>query len=153
MNSSSCRLTPNIRRAIGLCLAVWLSSGAVAQSRFVHASGTQLIDGAGHPLMLRGTNLGNWLVREGYMFHFDGGPQSAREIEALTNELLGPEESAKFWKSYLDSYITREDIQFLKRAGFNSIRVPIHYKYFESDRAEGFGLLDRVVEWSHEAGL
>ena len=37
--------------------------------------------------------------------------------------------------------------------GFNSIRIAIHYKYFESDNADGFGLLDRVVEWSREAGL
>ncbi len=65
----------------------------------------------------------------------------------------GRKQSAKFWKAYLDRYITRDDIQFLKRAGFNSIRVPIHYKYFESDDAEGFRLLDRVVEWSREAGL
>ncbi len=136
-----------------LGLLVWLCSAAVAQSRFVHTSGTKLLDGNGHALMLRGTNLGNWMVREGYMFHFEGGPQSSREIEALTNELLGPEEAAKFWKAYLDRYITRDDIQFLKRAGFNSIRIPIHYKYFESDDAKGFRLLDRVVEWSREAGL
>ena len=51
------------------------------------------------------------------MFHFEGGPQSAREIEALTNELLGPEEAAKFWNAYLDRYITRDDIQFLQARG------------------------------------
>jgi len=120
---------------------------------FVRTSGTHLVDSQGHQLTLRGTNLGNWLVREGYMFHFEGGPQSAREIEALTNELLGPEEAKKFWREYLDRYITREDIQFLKRVGFNSIRIPIHYKYFESDDAEGFRLLDRVIDWSRETGL
>src|SRR5271165_7210463 len=143
MNSSSCRLNPKMRYALALGLLVWLCSAAFAQSRFVHTSGTQLIDGTGHPLMLRGTNLGNWMVREGYMFHFEGGPQSAREISGLTNELLGPEAAEKFWKAYLDRYITRDDIQFLKREGFNSIRVPIHYKYFDSDDAEGFRLLDR----------
>jgi hypothetical protein len=153
MHSWSCNLPLKWAYVLALALLVWFSSAAVAQLRFVHTSGTQLIDGTGHPLMLQGTNLGNWLVREGYMFHFDGGPQSAREIEALTNELLGPEESAKFWKAYLDRYVTRDDIQFLKRAGFNSIRVPIHYKYFEGDNAEGFRLLDRVIEWSRDAGL
>ena len=45
------------------------------------------------------------------------------------------------------------DIQFLKRAGFNSIRVPIHYKHFQSDDSEEFRLLDQVVEWSSEAGM
>jgi len=153
MNCSRCHLAPIFRCALALSLFIWLSAAAFAQSRFVHTSGTQLIDGTGHPLLLRGTNLGNWLVREGYMFRFEGGPQSAREIEALVNELLGPEAAAKFWQTYLDRYITRDDIQFLKRVGFNSIRVPIHYKYFESDEAEGFKLLDRVVEWSREAGL
>jgi endoglucanase len=153
MNSSSCRLSPNICCAFALGLLVWLSSAALAQSRFVHADGTQLLDDQGHPLMLRGTNLGNWLVREGYMFHFDGGPQSDREIEAISNELLGPEAAEKFWHAYRDRYITRDDIQFLKRAGYNSIRVPIHYKYFESDPSEGFTLLDRVIGWSREAGL
>ena len=153
MNCSRCHLAPIFRCALALSLFIWLSAAAFAQSRFVHTSGTQLIDGTGHPLLLRGTNLGNWLVREGYMFRFEGGPQSAREIEALVNELLGPDAAAKFWQTYLDRYITRDDIQFLKRVGFNSIRVPIHYKYFESDEAEGFKLLDRVVEWSREAGL
>ena len=138
-----------------VALAILLSSSrtATAQQHFVRTKGTHLVDGQGHPLSLRGTDLGNWLVREGYMFHFEGGPQSAREIETLTNELLGPEAAKKFLSEYLDRYITRDDIQFLKRAGFNSIRVPIHYKYFETDNAEGFRLLDRVVEWSREAGL
>src|SRR5271167_2957768 len=95
VNSSSRRLNPNARYALALGLLVWLSSAALAQSRFVHTDGTHLVDGHGHPLMLRGTNLGNWLVREGYMFHFEGGPQSAREIAALTNELLGPEAAEK----------------------------------------------------------
>jgi hypothetical protein len=127
---------------------------ATAQQRgFVHTDGTRLVDDEGHALMLRGTNLGNWLVQEGYMFHFEHGPQSAREIEALTNELLGPEAAEKFWHTYRERYVTRDDIQFLKQAGFNSVRVPIHYKYFQSDDADGFALLDRVIEWSRDAGL
>ena len=132
---------------------VAIPSVAAAQHGFVHTDGTGLVDGQGHSLMLRGTNLGNWLVQEGYMFHLDHGPQSAREIEALANELLGPEAAGKFWKTYRERYVTRDDIQFLKRAGFNSVRIPIHYKYFTSDDAEGFALLDRVIEWAREAGL
>jgi endoglucanase len=124
-----------------------------AESGFVHTQGGQLVDGQGRVLMLRGTNLGNWLVQEGYMFHFDNGPQSAREIETLTSELLGPEAARKFWHEYRDRYITRDDIQFIKRAGFNSIRIPLHYKYFLPNNEEGFALLDRVIGWSREAGL
>lgn len=153
MNFSNCGLNPNVRYAFMLGLIVWLSLAAFAQPRFVHTDGTRLLDGRGHPLLLRGTNLGNWLVQEGYMFHFEGGPQSAREIEALVNELLGPEAAAKFWQQYLDRYVTRDDIQLLKRSGMNSVRIPIHYKYFLTDDAEGLRLLDRVIEWAREAGL
>ena len=76
------------------------------QRGFVHARGAQLEDGAGKPLMLRGINLGNWFEPEGYMFHFEGGPQSPREIEDLTKELIGPEKSAAFWRQWRETYIT-----------------------------------------------
>ena len=108
-------------------LALASDCGLSAQSRFVHAHGKFLSDPAGHKLLLRGTNLGNWLVQEGYMFHFEKGPQSAREIETLVNELIGPTDAAKFWHDYRDQYITRKDIDFIAKQGFNTIRIPFHY--------------------------
>jgi len=126
---------------------------AQAQNRFVHRDGKQLVDGTGKPLLLRGINLGNWLVNEGYMFRFEDGPQSAREIEAYFNELIGPEAAEKFWHEYRDQYITQKDIELIQRAGFNSIRIPLHYKFFGPGNDEGFALLDRVVQWSRQAGL
>ena len=61
------------------------------------------MDGAGRPLMLRGTNLGNWLEPEGYMFHFgDNGPTSPREIEELAHELIGPEKAKRSGSSARD---------------------------------------------------
>ena len=131
-----------------LCISAHAASGG-----FVHTEGTHLVDGQGHTLQLRGTSLGNWIVREGYMFHLDKGPQSSREIDDLTNELLGPAESAKLWREYRDRYVTRADIQFLAHAGFNSIRIPIDYRFFTPGNNEGFTLVDRVVDWAKEAGL
>jgi hypothetical protein len=87
------------------------------------------------------------------MWLFEGGPQSPAEIRGLVLELLGPEGSAAFWQKYRENYITREDIAFLRRAGFNAIRVPLHYSLFESDDAEGFKLLDRLIVWSRAEGL
>ena len=66
------------------CLLLFVRSQLFAQHGFVHTSGADVIDGNGKPLMLRGTNIGNWLEPEGYMFHFDGGPQSPlREMIAV----------------------------------------------------------------------
>jgi len=126
---------------------------AVAAAQYVHTQGQQIVDGSGKPLLLHGINLGDWMVTEGYMWHFDGGPQSEREIEEFVMEMLGPEHSAAFWKTYRDTYISRDDIHLIKQAGFDSIRIPIHWKLFTADDAEGFQLLDRVIRWCHDEGL
>jgi endoglucanase len=138
---------------VTLCFFLLCFSARAASNGFVHTEGPHLVDGQGHTLHLRGTSLGNWIVREGYMFHLDKGPQSSREIDELTNELLGPVESAKLWREYRDRYISRADIQFLAKAGYNSIRIPIDYRFFTPGNEEGFTLLDRVIGWSQEAGL
>jgi cellulase (glycosyl hydrolase family 5) len=125
-----------------------------AQAQFVHTQGKEIVDGAGKPLLLRGINLGNWLVPEGYMWHLNGGgPESPREIEALVTELIGPQRAHEFWHAYRQNYITQADIHLIKQCGFNSIRIPFHYKFFESDDAEGFTLLDQVVQWAHQENL
>jgi len=98
--------------------------------------------------ILRGVNLGNWLVPEGYMFGFEGGPQSPREIGAFVNELIGPTEAERFWQEYRERYITEDDVRFIARTGINSIRIPLHYQFFLSNQGEGFRLLDRVVGWA-----
>ena len=133
-----------------LLLLALISQG---NAQFAHTDHKQIVDGAGKPLLVRATNLGNWLVPEGYMWLFEGGPQAPSEIRALVLELLGPEGSAAFWQKYRENYVTREDIALLHRAGFNSIRVPLHYSLFESDDAEGFKLLDRLIVWSRAEGL
>jgi len=124
-----------------------------ANAQFAHTDHKQIVDAAGKSLLVRATNLGNWLVPEGYMWLFEGGPQSPSEIRALVFELLGPEGSAAFWQKYRENYVTREDIALLHRAGFNAIRVPLHYSLFESDDAEGFKLLDRLIAWSRAENL
>ena len=135
-----------------ILLTILLASISQASPQFAHTNHKQIVDSAGKPLFVRATNLGNWLVPEGYMWQFEGGPQSPSEIRALVLELLGPEGSAAFWQKYRDNYVTREDIALLHRAGFNAIRVPLHYSLFESD-GEGFKLLDRLIGWSRAEGL
>jgi endoglucanase len=131
--------------------ALQLAVNAASASTFVRASGKEIVMPDGKPLLLRGTNLGNWFEPEGYMFLFEQGPASPREIEDFFAELIGPAAAADFWRVYRESYITQADIQFLQRCGFNSVRVPLHYKFFLTDA--GFALLDPLINWCREAGL
>ncbi len=133
--------------------ALLLSLAGSADAQYVHTKGQQIVDGKGKPLLLHGINLGDWLLTEGYMFHFEGGPQSEREIEEFVTEMLGPSRAAAFWKSYRDTYISQQDIHQIKQAGFDSVRIPIHWKLFTSEDSEGFHLLDRVISWCRQEGI
>jgi endoglucanase len=126
---------------------------------FATIQGKNIVGPDGHKIFLRGINLGNWLVPEGYMFHFDGGPASAREINALISELIGPAEARQFWTQFRENYITREDIEFIKNQGFNSVRVPFNFRLLTPEDSPGvwsgpgFELLDRLIGWCHQVGL
>lgn len=144
-----------------LCVAVTLALGTgslvTAADRYVTVEGKQIIDGDGIPLRLRGTNLGHWLLPEGYMFKFKE-VNSPHRIDLLLNELIGPEESARFWDAFLENYITEPDIQYLKSTGINHFRLPFHYRLLTHDDYlgrdyHGFEYLDRAIGWARDAGL
>jgi len=143
--------------AIALLLAS-ISAPARGQARFVGTRGKQFIAPDGKPLLLKGTNLGNWLLPEGYMFKFKAA-SSPRLIQTVINQLVGEDKARRFWKSYRDRYITRDDIRFIKSAGFNSVRIPFSYRLFvtETDppalEGVGYELLDRAIGWCREEGL
>lgn len=127
--------------------------------KFISVKGINIVGTDGKPFLMRGTNLGNWLVPEGYMFKFKN-ISSPRLINTAFSELMGPEETKAFWTQFLNVYITRADIHYLKSTGMNSIRIPFNYKLFtneeymgKSDPNHGFQLLDKVVSWCKQEGL
>lgn len=127
-------------------------------ARYVRVEGHQLVTPEGEPLLLRGLNLGNWLMPEGYMFKFEVAT-APWQIQQLIKELVGPAEANAFWKKFQARYITREDIRYLKQIGLNSLRVPFNYKLLTPEDypqvwlEEGFALLDSVIAWSKAEGL
>src|ERR1043165_2364228 len=112
-----------------LLLLAGAPAAAQTRQRFVTTRGREFVAPDGKPLMLRGINLGNWLVPEGYMFKFKSA-NSPVLTGAVVNELVGEAAARKFWTAYRDNYITAEDIRFIKRAGFDSVRVPFDYRLF-----------------------
>lgn len=127
-------------------------------SPYVTTRGKTFVAPDGQPLLLRGINLGNWLMPEGYMFKFKTA-LSPREIHGAIDGILGPDKAREFWSTFRDRYITRDDIAFIKAAGFNTVRVPLHYALFVTGThppvfaGPGYALIDRLIEWCREAGL
>ncbi|MBV9300768.1 MAG: glycoside hydrolase family 5 protein [Acidobacteriaceae bacterium] len=141
-----------VKTSLAANAAAAIGQEHAASVRFVRRQGKNLVGPDGQRLQLRGINLGNWLEPEGYMFLFEEGPASPREIEAFFNELIGPAAAEEFWKKYRQQYITKADIDLVRSSGFNSVRIPFHYKFFLSEN-EGFGLLDAAVAWCRQAKI
>jgi len=127
--------------------------------KFITINGPDLVAPDGSKFFIQGTNLGNWLNPEGYMFRFRK-TNSARLIDQAFRELLGPDFTDQFWKTFKDNYITREDIRYIKSTGVNTIRIPFHYKLFTHEDymglthdQDGFQRLDSLVEWCRESEI
>ncbi|WP_300847877.1 glycoside hydrolase family 5 protein [uncultured Duncaniella sp.] len=135
------------------------TADGIANHNFVRVEGNDLITPDGSKLLIVGTNLGNWLNPEGYMFGF-GRTNAPRQINDLFCELAGPDFTADFWSKFKDNYITRNDIEFIAGTGANTIRLPFHYKLFTDEdymgltsAQDGFARVDSVVTWCRDNGL
>ena len=149
-----------------LLVLLLLWSVPAAADDFIHAKGRDLVEPSGRVFPIRAIGLGNWLMPEGYMFKFKTA-RYPRQITALVEMALGREEARRFWDDFRDRYISREDIRLIRRAGFNTVRVPLHYGLFlgqhnafgtDSGRdmtfeGPGWALVDRLIGWCREEGL
>ncbi len=142
------------------CISLTASiASAAPHADFVKVDGVDLVKPDGQKLFIRGTNLGNWLNPEGYMFGFSK-TNSGRFINEMFCQLAGEDFTADFWRDFKDNYITRADIEYIAATGSNTIRLPFHYKLFTDEdymgltaNQDGFARVDSVVEWCRDNGL
>jgi hypothetical protein len=118
---------------------------------FVRAKDARLVDGAGNDLLLRGVGLGNWMLPEGYMWRFGPGAESPREIEWLTERLLGVSGAERFWAEFRAGFITEADIALIAASGFDHVRLPINSRVIQDEAGEpieaGYAMIDSLIEW------
>lgn len=145
-----------MKRAI-LLSAVLLSQFGTSQ--LLKTSGQKIVNDKGENIQLKGLGLGGWMLQEGYMLKTAdfAGPQY--KIKEKIAELIGEDGMNEFYKAYLKNGITKQDIDFLAKAGFNSIRLPMHYNLYtlpiEKEPAkgkdtwldEGFKMTDDLLQW------
>lgn len=132
-------------------------AGAARAQGFLRADGQRLVDRAGRDVLLRGIGLGGWMLQEGYMLRTQG-PQ--HRIEARVEALVGAERKAAFYEAWLANHTRRVDLDSLAAWGFNSVRLPMHYKWFTPPieeepvpgevtwRETGFRIVDELLDWA-----
>ncbi|HCN51184.1 MAG TPA: glycosyl hydrolase family 5 [Chryseobacterium sp.] len=128
-------------------------------SQLLKTSGQKIVNDKGENIQLRGLGLGGWMLQEGYMLKTAdfAGPQY--KIKEKIADLIGENGMQAFYKAYLKNGITKQDIDFLAKAGFNSIRLPMHYNLYtlpiekeavkgkDTWLEEGFKMTDDLLQW------
>lgn len=125
---------------------------------FLKVKDKKIINSQGQEIILRGMGLGGWMLQEGYMLGIrKNGTQHS--IKSRVSELVGKENCQKFYDLWLKNHMTEKDVEILAKAGFNSIRLPMHYNLFtlpiEDEPIKGkqtwidtgFQMVDALLSW------
>ena len=117
-------------------------------AQYLHVIGKEVFDNKGDKIILKGMGLGGWLVPEGYMLGTWGSPTSIRN---RITDLIGEDSTEAFYEKFEKNYVAEEDINQLAEWGFNSVRLPFHYKTlsptYGSLNEKGFSVIDSVIAW------
>lgn len=137
-----------------LVLAGLLLFASGAQAQYVRAQGNQIVDGSGNPIYLRGMNLGNWLLWEGYLMMGDFNYRTHTQFFNGVKDAFGGNlnQAIEFEHQWRMNYVNEQTIIDLKNLGFNSVRVPFHFNMFwdwgsYAPRDHGFQYIDRLINW------
>ncbi len=126
---------------------------------FLHTQGLQIVNGDGDTVLLRGIGLGGWMLQEGYMLQTSDFANAQHEIRAIIEEVIGPANTDTFYDAWLANHVRKADIDSMKAWGFNSVRLPMHYKLFtlpiedepvpgeNTWLAKGFAMTDSLLSW------
>ena len=124
---------------------------------FLQTNGQNIVDENGSTILLRGFGLGGWLVQEGYMWNTHGFFGSTTNLKNKIINLVGEDNANTFYQTYYQNYITEADVSEIAAQGFNTLRVPFHYKFFSPAPGEftneGFNLLAPLLDWCSTYGV
>jgi endoglucanase len=150
-----------MKHSLFIIILLLLTISSFSQG-FLKVDGQEIVNGNGEKVLLRGIGLGGWMLQEPYMLQLSKVAGTQTEIIAKITDLIGTENTGKFYSAYRKNMITKRDIDSLKAWGFNSIRLPMHYNLFtlpvEKEPVpgnntwlnEGFELTDSLLKWCEQ---
>ena len=102
---------------------------------FLKTDGQTIRNALGEKVILRGVNLGGWLLQESWMCPNNGEDKVWGYYDTLQTliERFGDDKASELLNTYLDNWITVSDLDYLKSLGVNCVRVPFWYRNFQSD--------------------
>lgn len=110
---------------------------------------------------IRGVSIGGWLVLEPFITPSIFEKYSTDDWWVVDEwslcEKLGKEGCFKALKPHWDNFVKQKDFEKIKKAGFNTVRIPVGYwAFYDFGGPYTFGAapyLDKAVGWARKTGL
>lgn len=118
---------------------------ALTDEDFLSVKGRRIYNRRGEEVVLKGVNIGAWLVWEDWLTPVQGADDVWSYYEKLIGR-FGTETAYDLIHTYEDNFFTEYDLDVIAEMGFNCIRVPFWYRNFYVDD-NGAKLLDANGEW------
>jgi glucan 1,3-beta-glucosidase len=118
------------------------------------------VDASGKTVVLRGCNLGNWLLQEMWMHNMrtEGIPDQYT-MEQVLSQRFGEAAKDRLMDTYRRNYITERDFRIIRSFGMNVVRLPILYTLLEDDdhpfqlKPDAWVHIDRAINMAEAEGI
>jgi endoglucanase len=125
---------------------------------FLRAENTRWVDRDGKEVILRGCNLGNWLMLEMWMLDMSE-LRDQYEFESILEQRFGAAAKDEMMEIYRANWMTKRDFPLIRSFGFNTIRLPFNFRLLTAEagplelRPDAFKWLDWTVAMAKEYKL
>lgn len=108
----------------------------VSAQDVLKVSGNKVADANGDLLMLKGVNLGGWLVTENWMCGITDSVNGDRFAYNSLESRFSPLEVQTLINTWQDNWIQSSDLDSIKSMGFNFVRVPFGWRNLQDSNGE-----------------
>jgi endoglucanase len=134
---------------LSACTEIKENKKSLTDENWLRVSGNQMVNQKGDTVYLRGFGLGGMLHMENFI---DGYPANEQAMREELQKVVGEKKYNLFFDTFLKSYFTEPDAQYIHSLGLNLVRIPINYHLFEDDmnprviKDSAFQYLDKVID-------
>ncbi len=138
---------------------LFFASLSFAELPSLKAKGKLITDG-NNPVILKGTNLGNWLMLETWMMHlYDDKIRDQYMLEQTLQQRFGEQEKNRLMDLFRANWICERDFEIIKSFNMNCVRLPFYYQLLEDDakpmqlKPDAFKWLDYAIDSAEKHGI
>ena len=127
----------------------------------LHTDGVKWVNAADETVILKGTNLGNWLLHEFWMMNQSSNTVATDQctLEATFDERFGFNERERLLDLFRDNWIAERDWEIMEDFGLNAIRLPFTWNVIEDEnnpmtlRTDAWQYIDYAIEEAEARGM